>query len=411
MFTIQGKYNTAKVYADLYEDQVIDQIKSIVNHPTSIGGPIAIMPDTHAGKGSVIGYTQVLGDRVCPNIVGVDIGCGMVVCQLSKDCIIDFDKLDHCIRTMIPNGHDVHEVGYTHDFSEQLVDQLHCRNFIGDVSYYHRSVGTLGGGNHFIEIDKDDQGYHYLVIHTGSRNLGVQVCNHYMNINNDAIDYKAQFNNVRRQLIDQLKAANRYEEIEKALNNLTKSWQPKLDSVQDVDDPLHFITGTDMEHYLDDINVVQRWARLNRTLIMTTIVNHMNWSVDDWFESIHNYIDTEHRIIRKGAIAAYQGQRMIVPINMAFGSLICTGKGNIDMNFSAPHGAGRIMSRREARNRITLDQFEKSMQGIYSTCINKATIDEAPMAYKQYSDIAANLRNTAHIDKIIKPIFNFKAQE
>ena len=232
-----------------------------------------------------------------------------------------------------------------------------------------------------------------------------------MNINNDAVDYKAQFNNVKRQLIDQLKAANRYEEIEKALNNLTKSWQPKLDSVQDVDDPLHFITGTDMEHYLDDIAIVQRWARLNRTLIMTTIVNHMNWTVDDWFESIHNYIDTEHRIIRKGAIAAYQGQRMIVPINMAFGSLICTGKGNIDMNFSAPHGAGRVMSRREARNKITLEQFEKSMHGIYSTCVNKATIDEAPDAYKPYEAIAHFLRDTAHIDKIIKPVYNFKAQE
>ena len=763
MFTIQGKYNQAKVYADLYEDQVIDQIKSIVNHPTSVGGPIAIMPDTHAGKGSVVGYTQVLGDRVCPNIVGVDIGCftgdtliplvgngeykslkqiymekkpvyvyavtdeqyvvpakafaiqtrknaelvevlldngekivctpdhrfmnrdgsyteakdlksqqslmpfrmhidrdgyevlyqpklkirerfnrtvarvvgkfdlssdvivhhkdhnkknnlienlevltwsqhsmlhakdntyfnseefkkqkqrvyeergyiydpkyfdqkqrvgranlhkyitehreeflqhargvgqrnkayviknntdhdvkikqqlgkikkvldiileqgydisyenyetfrkqychnaftvakvqsilnklsmtledvmhrslwdkfvsnnhkvvsvthleycadvyclnvekyhnfalqsgvfvhncGMVVCQLSKDSIIDFDKLDHCIRTSIPNGHGVHDVGFTNSFSEDLINQLHCRKFIGDVSYYHRSLGTLGGGNHFIEIDKDDQGNHYLVIHTGSRHLGVQVCNHYMNINNDAVDYKAQFNNVKRQLIDQLKAANRYEEIEKAIANLTTSWQPKLESVQDVRDPLHFITGDDMNHYLDDIEIVQRWAKANRTKIMTTIVNYMNWTVDDWFESIHNYIDTEHRIIRKGAIAAYQGQRMIVPINMAFGSLICTGKGNIEMNCSAPHGAGRIMSRRKAREMITLEQYQQSMEGIYSTCVDKQTLDEAPMAYKQYSDIAANLRNTAHIDKIIKPVYNFKASD
>lgn len=409
MFTIQGKYNTAKIYADVYDDKVIDQITTIVNHPVSDGGPIAIMPDVHSGKGSVIGFTQVLGDRVCPNIIGVDIGCGIDTYELGKLQSIDFDKLDKFIHENIPSGHSVHDLGYSNEISERYVSQLRCGKFIGDVSYYHRSLGTLGGGNHFIEIDKDDDGNYYLLIHTGSRNLGVQVCNYYMNIDNESVDFKAQLNEAKRQLIDQLKTANRYEEIETALTKLTASWEPKLQTIQDVKDPLHYITGDDMTNYLFDMRLTQAWAKANRTEIACKILNHMNWDVIDHFETIHNYIDMSHNIIRKGAVAAYKGQKLIVPINMGFGSLICTGIGNIDMNFSAPHGAGRLMSRRKAREMITLEQYQQSMEGIYSTCVDKQTLDEAPMAYKQYSDIAANLRNTAHIDKIIKPVYNFKA--
>lgn len=408
MFTIKGKYNTANVYADVYEPQVIDQITSIVNHPASVGGPIAIMPDTHSGKGSVIGYTQVLGDRVCPNIVGVDIGCRISVYKLAKRAKIDFNKLDACIHTYVPSGSNVHHLYYSNEQSVQLIEQLRCRSYIGDVTYYHRSIGTLGGGNHFIEIDVDDCGNYYLVIHTGSRSLGCSVCNYYMRTNN-MLNYFS-LREEKLKLINRLKGEKRYSEIQTRLVEIDRLSKIMANDTK-INDPLNYITGENMRDYLHDVDIVQKWAAVNHAEIASTILDTMKWDVVDQFSSIHNYIDVENNIIRKGAIAANKGQKIIVPINMAFGSLICTGKGNAEMNMSAPHGAGRLMSRTAAREQITMQQFERSMQGIYSTCVDEHTIDEAPMAYKPFSAIEHYLSNTATIDNVIKPVYNFKAHD
>lgn len=412
MFRVDGQYGSADVYADAYDNTVVDQIQSIVNHPVAHGSKIAVMPDTHSGKGSVIGWTQTVNDRICPNIVGVDIGCQIIARNIGHHDTIDFDHLDRVIRELIPNGQNVFDIGHDNAHGRELLNSLRCVKSV-NVDYGCRSVGSLGGGNHFIEVDIDhNTGEYWLVVHTGSRAVGVNVCNHYMDIVNNCNRDKIKeiYGESARDLARRMKAEGRQNEIAKMLKVFKEAFFTYcVNNNGGNNDPLRYVTGSDMDDYLHDVDITQQYAQLNNQTIHDTIIREMNWDYHDEIVSIHNYVDTEHGVIRKGAVAAYNGQKVLVPINMAFGTLICTGKGNEAMNCSAPHGAGRLMSRREARKNVTIEQFEQSMHGIYSTCVSKATLDESPFVYKTYDNIAANLRLTAHIDTVIKPVYNFKA--
>lgn len=391
-----------KIFTDNVEEKALQQIKTLCEHPAFSDCKVRIMPDVHAGAGCVIGFTADLGDKVIPNIVGVDIGCGMRTTRI-MDKHIDFDRLDNVIRKNVPSGMNVHSIK-TADLRNNY--KMFCMEHLKNIDWLEASLGTLGGGNHFIEVDVDDLGNSYLVIHTGSRNLGKQVCEYYQNYAISKLVGKDHLNEEIKKMISEYKEQGREAEIEKAIATLKK--QAKL---FDIPNDLCYLEGMGRWDYLYDMRVCQKFAIRNREMIEEIIFDHMGWERGESFETIHNYIEHESNIVRKGAISAKKGERVLIPMNMRDGCIIGIGKGNEDWNFSAPHGAGRIMSRNAARENISMEEYKSSMKDIYSTCVNKSTIDESPMAYKPMEEIVENIKDTVEIERIIKPIYNFKAGE
>lgn len=416
MKTIEG-YDV-KIFTDNIEETALEQIKELLSIDVFSDKKIRIMPDVHAGAGCVIGFTGDLGDKVIPNIVGVDIGCGMRILNLGKISDVDYHAFHEHIRCNVPSGMIVREdrfgfkplVGEEMDIyreAKKLVTELYCYRDIKDSGRINKAIGSLGGGNHFIELDKDDDGNVYLVIHTGSRNLGKQVAEIYQAKAVKHLTAGAdELDDTIRRTIEEYKAAGRRSELQDVIKKMRMEYQKKEPSLPAA---LCYVEGETREHYLHDMRLCQRWAVLNRKLISILLMRFFpDVGVKDEFESIHNYISDDN-LIRKGAISAASGEKCIIPLNMRDGSLLCTGKGNPDWNYSAPHGAGRILSRTKAYEKISMADFEASMQGIYSETVNEFTRDESPMVYKPASEIIANIGDTVTIDTIIRPIFNFKA--
>lgn len=407
MLEINGIYNHAKVFTDIIEDTAVEQIQLLCNQKFSKGAKLRIMPDVHTGAGCVIGFTANLGEMVIPNIVGVDIGCGMLTVELN-DTKFEFQKLDDIIREFIPSGKSVHS-GRIKKYSELL--DLKCYRSLKDTKRLERSIGTLGGGNHFIEIDIDDNGNKYLVIHTGSRNLGKQVAEYYQNLAYDILSGKDKLFDTQENLIAQYKAEGRKSEIQNAIKELKKEFE---DMIPDIPKQLCYLTGKYRDAYIHDMKICQEYANLNRITIAEIIIDKLlgkNILDFEHYHTVHNYIDMDTNIVRKGAVSAKKGEKLLIPINMRDGSLICIGKGNEDWNCSAPHGAGRLFSRTSAKKKFTVEEFESSMAGIFTTSINCNTIDECPMAYKDMGNIVDNIGPTANIYKKIKPLYNYKSDE
>ncbi len=403
MKEIIGGYNTAKCFTDTVEDNAIEQIQALCDHPDMEGTVIRIMPDVHAGKGCTIGTTVALKGKVSPFAVGVDIGCGMYTLSLGKGDI-DLEAFDEAAH-YIPSGHGVWE-GRQERFD---LSELRCFRHLKDSKRLVRSLGTLGGGNHFIEIDEDGEGNRYLVIHSGSRNLGVQVAEHYQNIAVELAMGKEEYYKRRNALIEQYKAEGRRAEIQAALKELDREFARESKNSPAVVMPeLCCLYGEFLDDYIHDIDICRRFAARSRELMAEILTSRVGIQGFDGFHTIHNYIDTENMILRKGAISAGAGERMLIPINMRDGSLICIGKGNADWNYSAPHGAGRLLSRTDALLKLTMAEYEREMSGIYTTSVQPDTLDEAPMAYKSMDEIMRNIQPTAEIVSVIKPIYNFK---
>lgn len=396
MRTVTGKYGTAKIFTDLVEDSAIDQLRTLMNQEFVDGCKVRMMPDIHSGKGCTIGTTMEIRDKICPNLVGVDIGCGMHTTIMPSAIFPDFEKLDRVIHENIPSGFNIRKEPHYY-IRNTHIDELLCRDSV-DIERAKLSLGTLGGGNHFIEVDHDNDGRYYLVVHTGSRHLGVEVAEYYQNWAYDSL--KQNHKNIRNYLIESLRAQGREREIQKELSNL----------VCDIPKDLAYVGGILFDSYLHDMKIVQEYAKWNRLAISDDIRTFMGWGIEDDFETIHNYIDTDRMILRKGAVSAEIGEKLLIPMNMRDGSLICIGKGNPDWNYSAPHGAGRMMSRAEAKRKIDISEFEESMNGIYTTSVSEGTIDESPMAYKPMESIIENIGDTVDILKVIKPVYNFKAE-
>lgn len=391
-----------KIFTNNIEPEAVNQVYNLVKQPAFKDCKVRIMPDVHAGKGCVIGFTADLGDKVIPNIVGVDIGCGMLTIKL--DIIdIDLEALDKAIRKRVPSGRNVHDGRYV-KFPD--IQKLYCYRHLKDTRRLERSIGTLGGGNHFIEIDTDEYGYKYLVIHSGSRNLGKQVAEYYQGLAVEIMQGKDKIYEAQKQLIAEYKATGRKNEIEKAIKELHRKFNP---NPLGIPKELCYLTGEYREMYLHDMKICQDFAVVNRREIARAILDEMNLKEINSFETIHNYIDIDSNIVRKGAISAQKGELLLIPINMRDGCIIGFGKGNEDWNCSAPHGAGRLMSRSQAKEVINFEDFEKSMSGIYTTSVNISTIDESPMVYKPIEEIIENISDTVEIIKIIRPIYNFKA--
>jgi len=368
MIELKGKYNTARVFTNTVEQSAITQIEHLLDQEFISGSKIRVMPDAHAGMGCTIGTTMTIKDKIVPNLVGVDIGCGMETALL-KDSHVEPGQLDKAIHHHIPSGFNTRSTPHHFNYEIDLT-ALRCAKNV-DLKRAEHSIGTLGGGNHFIELDKDDEDRIYLVVHSGSRNLGKQVCDYYQKAAAEKLNRKG-------------KGADRV---------------------------LAYLEGTLFDDYLHDMAIIQRYADLNRKAIVRELEKRVKIKIIEQFTTIHNYIDLDTMILRKGAISAQKGERVLIPMNMRDGSLICVGKGNPDWNYSAPHGAGRIMSRKAAKESITLTQYQKSMQGIFSSTVNRSTLDEAPFAYKPIEEIIANISDTADIVKTIKPLYNFKAAE
>ena len=402
MLEIKGKMNTAICYAKVIEDVAIEQIKRMCDYELTAGNKVRIMPDVHAGKGCTIGTTMTVTDKACPNIVGVDIGCGMYTVKLA-DKSLDFEKIDEACH-YIPSGRNVWD-GRRERFD---IQELKCYRALKDTKRLARSLGTLGGGNHFIEIDKAADGAHYLVIHSGSRNLGKQVAEIYQQLAIDLHAGKEDYFIRREEIIRTYKEAGRRAEIQNALKELAKEYTAKT---PDVPEDLCWLYGSFLGDYLHDVEICQRFACRNREIMAETILERTGMSKEEAFHTIHNYIDTNEMILRKGAIAAHKGERVLIPINMRDGSVIAVGKGNPEWNYSAPHGAGRIMSRGKAKETLSLEEYRASMEGIYTTSVNESTLDEAPMVYKSLYDILDVINEAVDIVDIIKPVYNFKAGE
>ena len=398
MMEIKGQVNTAICFAKVIEDEAIEQIRRMCDYEFTAGSQIRIMPDVHAGKGCTIGTTMTVKDKAVPNIVGVDIGCGMYTVNLGK-VEIDMEQMDAAAH-FIPSGLNVWE-GRKEHFD---LLGLRCYRGLKDARRLERSLGTLGGGNHFIEIDQAADGTKYLVIHSGSRNLGKQVAEFYQRLAIDLSKGKEEYFARRDALIAEYKAAGRRKEIEKALKELRwKEHEPTIP------EDLCFVYGQYLEDYLHDVELCQRFARRSRELMAEIILQRLGIEAVDAFHTIHNYIDIDEMILRKGAIAAHEGEKVLIPINMRDGSVLAIGKGNPDWNYSAPHGAGRIMSRTAAKENLDLDEYRREMAGIYTTSVNEATLDEAPMAYKSLSDIIDVIQESVDVIEVLKPIYNFKA--
>ena len=402
MITIKSKYEDVKIFASTVEEAAINQISDLANSPLGENAHIRIMPDCHAGAGCTIGTTMKITDKVCPNLVGVDIGCGMEVVALNEKKI-DFKNLDWIINTYIPSGRSIHtKQRYSDTFYIAMLSKLNCVADV-DIEKAARSIGTLGGGNHFIEVDKDNEDNLYLIVHSGSRHLGVEVAQYYQKK-----AYKtlcAPDEDKIKEIVEILKQQSRQSEISQALIEYKKS----LDNA--IKPSLAYCEKQLMLDYIHDMRIVQNFASFNRCAIVSEILTRIDKpiSVKNQFSTIHNYIDTRDMILRKGAVSAKKGERLIIPINMRDGSLICVGKGNEDWNYSAPHGAGRLFSRKAAREKFSINDYKAQMEGIYSSSVNKATIDECPMAYKDMSEIVENIKDTVEIEKVIKPVYNFKA--
>lgn len=394
---IKGKFNLAKIFTTVVDDGAIEQIQAMCDSEVFAGSKIRIMPDVHTGTSCTIGTTMTIIDKVVPSMVGVDIGCGMEVSQLAEK-ELDFEKLDKLIYATIPSGSDCRDT--KHAYASKIdLSQLRCYRYIKNGLAY-KSIGTLGAGNHFIEVDKDDEGNLYLVVHSGSRHLGVEVASYYQE---EA--YKQMCGCAKHQLmelIDAYKAQGRDNEIQTAIDAL------KANEISCPKDKA-YLTGKLFDDYIHDMKIVQQFAVLNRQAMVDEIVSGLNLTVVDQFTTIHNYIDTDYMILRKGAISARKGEKVLIPINMRDGSLICIGKGNEDWNNSAPHGAGRILSRGKARATLTMEEFKSEMQGIYTTSVKRSTLDESPMAYKSLNDILSNVLDSVDVFKHIKPVYNFKA--
>ncbi len=393
MIEIKGKYNTAKVFTDNIEEKAAGQILELCNQEFVKDSDIRIMPDTHAGAGCTIGTTMTIKDKIVPNLVGVDIGCGMFVSML-ENSEIDFNKLDSTIRSCVPSGFDVRETAHEYkDYTD--LDDLKCKDHV-DLKRASLSIGTLGGGNHFIEMNEDKDGNIYLVVHSGSRHLGKQIAEYYQERATKEIVRKSN-----ESIIAELKSKGRTKEIQGEIEKEKAK----------INGSLSYVEGQTYEDYIHDIRIAQKFAEYNRKAIAEVIIREMDFNIVDSFTTIHNYIDLDEMILRKGAISAKKGEVVIIPINMRDGSIIATGKGNADWNQSAPHGAGRLMSRKQAKRSLSLEEFQKSMDGIFTTSLSMNTLDEAPFAYKPIEEIIANVQDTVEINKIIKPIYNFKASD
>ena len=402
MIELQGKYNQCKVFTDLVDQTAISQVIELLNQPYVVGSSIRMMPDIHAGVGCTIGTTMTIQDKICPNLVGVDIGCGMETAVIRNKHLDDADlyKLDQFIRNNIPSGFSIRDI--PHPYSKIInLQRLYCYNNINTTCALN-SIGTLGGGNHFIELDYDSNGNLFVVVHSGSRHLGVEIAKYYQEqaVKQHSGLTSEEVNNI----IQKLKSEGRQKDIESYLKK-------EKEKVPTIPKQLAYVEGSLFDQYLHDMQIAQKYARLNRLAIINSIITEMDFSVAEQFTTIHNYIDTESMILRKGAVSARKGETLLIPINMRDGSLLCIGKGNSDWNYSAPHGAGRLMSRSEAKETFTVDQFKEEMTNVFSTSVNSSTLDECPMAYKSIDSIIENIEDTVEIIDIIKPIYNFKAGE
>ena len=392
MFEIKGKYAVALVTTDNIEEEAIGQITELVNHECSEGSKIVIMPDVHAGAGCVIGTTMTIKDRVVPNLVGVDIGCGVLAVEI-LDKELDFDKLQSVIDKYVPSGFSVHEEERFDDSGLQYLGTPLSKN---DKSHILRSIGTLGGGNHFISVEGDGE-KNYLVIHTGSRNLGTKVAKYYQDMAVKSFKGKDV-----QSVINDLKESGQEHLISERLKEL------KLKE-KSFNKDLAYLSGMAMSFYLFDLQIAQNYAEQNRNAINTTIFENMGWSMGDYIESVHNYIDTETMILRKGSVEAPVNGLFLVPLNMKDGTLICRGKSNEEWNQSSPHGAGRSMSRRKAKDSISLKDYEDDMVGVWSTSVNENTIDESSFAYKPALEIKEIVSEKYEVVRHLKTLFNFKA--
>lgn len=391
MIELKAKFNNAKVFTDNIDAETISQIMLLLNQEFVKDNKIRIMPDTHAGSGCVIGTTMTIKDKIVPNLVGVDIGCGMHAVKL-KEKEIDLSALDEVIEKYIPSGTNIHELMVSPYDLDDIIAPI-------DKERARRSIGTLGGGNHFIEVNRDSEGYLWLVIHTGSRHLGIEICKYYQDLAYKTLKGRGD---VVKDVIERLKAEGRQREIESAIKAIKKK---EITIPKD----LCYLEGDNFRNYIHDMNLAQKYALTNRMSIADEIMRLLFLHEEERFDTIHNYIDIDNMILRKGAISAQVGEKVIIPMNMRDGSLICVGKGNPDWNYSAPHGAGRVMSRSKAKESINMYDFKESMKDIYSTSVVESTIDEAPMVYKPMDEIIANIKDTVEVMDIIKPIYNFKA--
>ena len=393
-----------KIFTDNIDDKALEQIELLLEQDAFKDSKIRIMPDVHAGKGCVIGFTGDLGEKVIPNIVGVDIGCGMLCINLGK-VDIDYEKLDKFIYNNIPSGMNVNEEKQC-DFD---LSTLKCFKYLKNLKWVENSIGSLGGGNHFIEIDESDDLEKYLVIHSGSRNLGAQVAEYYQDLANQICnhDLLSQHNKIS-ELISFYKENNRENEIQSALVKLKKEFQISKNKIPY---DLAYLENEHRELYLHDMKICQEFAKINRYIIAKRICSYMGWNLDNYFESVHNYISFDDNIVRKGAISAKKGEKVIIPINMRDGCIIGIGRGNDDWNNSAPHGAGRVISRMEAMKTVDINEYRESMKNIYTTSVNESTKDEAPSVYKPIKEILGNIVPTVDVLKIIKPVYNYKASD
>lgn len=402
--TLKGKYGEAKIYAKTIENDLISQCIELLNQPMTKNSQIKIMPDTHVGKGCMIGTTMEIKDKICPNLCGIDLSCGMLTVSIGKNDL-DFDKLDDIITKYVPLGFESHP-----EMTKNAEDFFKNRKVIANIDYNipMRALGTLGGGNHFIEVDEESNGSKYLIIHTGSRNFGKQIAEYWQKI---AIKEMVKPNliDIPKQ-IEELKTQKRFKEIESMIKDSKLKNKQALENAPNKD--LATISGENLKNYLHDAKIAGEYATLNRKLIAEAIVsNYFGKSLDEFehFETIHNYIDTEEMMLRKGAISAKLGEKVLIPLNMRDGSLIAVGKGNSEWNSSAPHGAGRLMSRAKAKESVDLKDFKETMKGIHSISINESTLDESPFAYKDANEIIDSITETIDIIKHIKPIYNRKA--
>ncbi|MDR0571123.1 MAG: RtcB family protein [Clostridiales Family XIII bacterium] len=400
MIEIKGKHNTAICFAAALEENAARQIQAVCDRAEFSGCKIRVMPDVHAGMGCTIGTTMTVTDKVAPGMVGVDIGCGMETVRLAQR-EIDFAKLDAAIRKHIPCGFEVR--GEPHPLSREIdLTQLRC---VGRISLdrANRSIGTLGGGNHFIEIDRNEADELYLVVHSGSRHLGTEVAAYYQNEG-----FRALHSGARGQIAEavaRLKAEGREREIQKEVKSLRDKNRVSLPK------DLAYVEGELFEDYIHDMKITQQFAELNRRAMVSVVMEHMGLGEKSRFTTIHNYIDTDEMLLRKGAVSAKAGEIFLIPINMRDGSLICRGRGNLDWNESAPHGAGRLMSRAAAFRSLSMERYKAEMDGVFSTCVVMETLDESPMAYKSMDEIVAQIDPTAEILERIRPLYNFKATD
>ena len=410
MIEVNGQYNTAKVFTDTTDEATISQVEQLCNQSAFADSKIRIMPDCHAGKGCTIGTTMTIKDKAIPNLVGVDINCGMLVTQI-EDKSIDLQHLDKCIRKCVPYGSAVHKK--LHRWADQVdLSELRCKDHIRWKNQ-NLAIGSLGQGNHFISIEVSKDDTNYLIIHTGSRNLGLQVAEYYQQAAYDALHGRDSYHKERqaaerKTIIDQLISEGREKEIAKALSEYV--YDPHIPAeIYNIPFELSYCEGQLFEDYIHDMNIAQEFATLNRKAIADILQCGMRWKVVDQWETRHNYIDLDKMILRKGSISLQKDEIAIIPMNMRDGSLIVRGKGNPDWNYSGPHGAGRLMSRTEAKNSIPMKDFKESMEGIFTTSVCAATLDEAPQAYKPMEEIVRYIEPTCEIIETLKPTYNFKA--